>query len=186
MSPGAGHSPAKPEVAAAAGSSSPNGFGTIARMPILNPTRPAHSRPLQRSIAAAIATASLVMLGGCPQKEEAPATTADAQPDEAAVAVATAEAVAPAAPPASPAPPVPRPTASATLKRAELMALVFPDSQGPGASPRQPDTVSLPERANEGKTVPGSEADHSTSFLARTIRCPEERENLPRHNSDER
>ncbi|MFS2166328.1 hypothetical protein [Variovorax sp. Varisp62] len=138
-------------------------------MPILNPTRPAHSRPLQRTIAAAIATASLVMLGGCPQKEEAPATTADAQPDEAAVAVATAEAVAPAAPPASPAPPVPRPTASATLKRAELMALVFPDSQGPGASPRQPDTVSLPERANEGKTVPGSEADQQAQVSPREV-----------------
>ena len=136
-------------------------------MPILNPTRPATPpRPLQRTIAAAIATAGLAVLGGCPQKEEAPVITADAQADQAAVAVATAEAVAPAAPPA---PPVPRPTASATLKRAELMALVFPDSQGPGAAPRQPDTVSLPERANEGKTVPGSEAEQQAHVSPREV-----------------
>ncbi|MDQ0609237.1 hypothetical protein QFZ83_003408 [Variovorax sp. W1I1] len=126
---------------------------------------PRPSKPLQRAVVVALATAGLFVLSGCPQKE-ALVVSADAQADEAAVAVATAEAVAPAAPPA---PPAPRPTASATLKRAELMALVFPDSQGPGAAPRQPDTVSLPERANEGKTVPGSEAEQQAHVSPREV-----------------
>ncbi|MET3444123.1 hypothetical protein ABIC94_004932 [Variovorax paradoxus] len=138
-------------------------------MPILNPTRPALPQPpLLRAIVAAIAiaTASLVLLGGCPQKE-APVSTADALASdapvsEAAVAVATAVAVAPASP-------TPRPTASATLKRAELMALVFPDSQGPNAAPQQPDIVLLPERSNGGKTVPGSEAEHKAQVSPREV-----------------
>lgn len=49
------------------------------------------------------------------------------------------------------------------------MALVFPDSQGAGAAPRQPDTVSLPERRNEGKTVPGSEAEQHAHVSPREV-----------------
>ena len=68
-----------------------------------------------------------------------------------------------------------------------LMALVFPDSQGPGAAPRQPDTVSLPERANEGKTVPGSEAEQQAhgQQCARHQRA-HEREGLKRSGEPER
>lgn len=138
-------------------------------MPIPNPTRPALPQPLQRAIAAAIATAGFVLLGGCPQKD-APVPTADALAPEAAVAAATAAvAVAPAAPAPRPTASAPRPTASATLKRAELMALVFPDSQDPNASPQRPDIVLLPERGNDGKPVSGSEAEQKAQVSPREV-----------------
>jgi hypothetical protein len=121
--------------------------------------RPAFSKPLQRAAAVAAATAGLLVLAGCPQKET-PAASNDAP---AAAQTAAPAAMAPAAPSAAPA------TASATLKRAELMALVFPDSQGPNAKPQQPDVVSLPEIGNDGKTVPGSAAEQNARVSPREV-----------------
>jgi hypothetical protein len=120
------------------------------------------SVPLHRATAATLAIAGLLVLGGCPQNE-APASKTDAPAAAAAPAATTAP-----APAAAPAPATP-PDASASLKRAELMALVFPDSQGPGAKPGQPDTVSLPEIGNDGKVVAGSEAEQKAQVSPREV-----------------
>ncbi|MFM9925487.1 hypothetical protein VLK31_21030 [Variovorax sp. H27-G14] len=109
----------------------------------------------------ALAAAGLLLLGGCPQKEAA--TGAADVP-----AAPTAAASAATAPGATPAPSTP-PTASASLKRADLMALVFPDSQGPNAKPEQPDAVSLPEIGNDGKSVPGSTAEQNARVSPREV-----------------
>lgn len=122
-----------------------------------------HSKPLQRNAAVAVATAALLALGGCPQKEAAVGTAvAPAAPPAPAAAAPAAAAPAPIAS-ATPA------TAAATLKRAELMALVFPDSQGPNAKPGQPDIVSLPEIGNDGKTVPDSAAEQKARVSPREV-----------------
>lgn len=49
------------------------------------------------------------------------------------------------------------------------MALVFPDSQGANARPQQPDIVSLPEIGNDGKTVPGSDAEQKARVSPREV-----------------
>jgi len=47
---------------------------------------------------------------------------------------------------------------SASLKSAELMALVFPESQDPGRRAGQPYTLLLPEIGSDGKSVANSES----------------------------
>lgn len=118
--------------------------------------KPPPLQPLQRAMAVALAAAGLAMLAGCPQKE-APVAASDT-PD-------TSAAEAPDATPAA----VARPTVSATLKRAELMALAFPDSQGPGASPDQSDIVLLPTIGDNGKAVAGSEAEQKAEVSPREV-----------------
>ncbi|WP_432726068.1 hypothetical protein [Variovorax sp. W6] len=86
--------------------------------------------------------------------------TNDAPASAAAAAVA-----APAAAPSSATPP----TASATLKRAELMVLAFPDSRGASAKQGEPDIVRLPEMDNDGKAVPGSEAEQKAQVSPREV-----------------
>jgi hypothetical protein len=114
----------------------------------------------------AAATAGLLVLGGCPQKETAQAASSDAPAAPRKRRACRCGPRAAACPhPAAPAPA----TASATLKRAELMALVFPDSQGPAAKPGQPDTVSLPEIGNDGKAVPGSAAEQNARVSPREV-----------------
>lgn len=125
---------------------------------------------MQRTTAVALAAAGLLVLGGCPQKE-APATAPKADMPAAAPAAApaaTTEAT-PTASPSTPAAPGTPSTAAATLKRAELMALVFPDSQGANAKPEQPDVVSLPEIGNDGKSVPGSTAEQKARVSPREV-----------------
>lgn len=170
MSSDAAHFLAKPEVTAATGSSPP-GFGRMAAMP-RSPLTPPHCRsgsrpalppPLprvvaklpRRAAAVAVATAGLLVLGGCPQKQ-APAASTDAG------APATSGTVAPAATAAGS-------RTSATLQRADLMALAFPDSQSPSATPQQPDIVSLPEIGEDGKTVPGSNAEQKARVSPREV-----------------
>lgn len=121
------------------------------------------SKPLQRTAAVAAATAALLALGGCPQKEAAVGTAAA---PAATTTAAPAAAPAPAATAAASTAPA---TAATSLKRAELMALVFPDSQGPNAKPGQPDIVSLPETGNDGKTVPDSAAEQNARVSPREV-----------------
>ncbi|MGJ7603235.1 hypothetical protein ACSFA7_02755 [Variovorax sp. LT1R20] len=136
---------------------------------------PRPSKPLRRAVAVAIATAGLFVLGGCPQKEAAVGAAPEASPTPASAAL----------PPAARTAPAPRPTVSATLKRAELLALVFPDSQGPQAAADTPDTVRLPEIGNDGKQVAGSDGERKAQVSAREVVRLDDRhavmltENLP-------
>lgn len=132
-------------------------------MPRLHPTPPpfALSKLLQRPAAVALAAAGLLALGGCPQKENAVASQDTSAPAAAPAAPAASTTDAPAG--------AARSHTSATLRRADLMALVFPDSQSPNATPQQPDIVSLPEIGNDGKTVPGSAAEQTARVSPREV-----------------
>ena len=96
----------------------------------------------------------LFTLTGCSQEDEdssASATSAD-----------TTDVSSEPAP--APAPP----TISATLKRSELMALVFRGWQD-GQPPNQPDIVQLPEIGSDGNPVAGSEAEQKAQVTPREV-----------------
>lgn len=67
----------------------------------------------------------------------------------------------------TPAAPTANRTASATLQRSELMALVFPGWEDREAS--RSVTVSLPDVSNDGKPVSGSESDQRADITPREV-----------------
>ena len=112
-------------------------------------------RPLlPNTILAGAIALLLCTLAGCSQEEDSPTDTASA--DAAAAAVA------------EPAPPPAPPTTSATLKRAELMALVFSGWQD-GQPLNRPDIVQLPEIGNDGNAVPGTETEQKAQVSPREV-----------------
>lgn len=114
-------------------------------------SRPAFSRAL---LAASVTV--LVGLAGCSQEDDSNSSSATTGTDTAAAPEATQAA-----------PAVVAPTVSATLKRGELMALVFPgwedkdDSRG--------GTVQLPDIGNDGKPVKGSEGEQQADITPREV-----------------
>ncbi|MGJ7525130.1 hypothetical protein [Variovorax sp. GB1P17] len=109
------------------------------------------SSVLSRTLLAG-AIAVLFGVAGCSQEEDSSASSATTAEDVAATATTET---------------APAPTNSATLKRGELMALVFPgwedkdDSRG-GA-------VQLPDIGNDGKPVKGSEAEQQANVSPREV-----------------
>jgi len=132
-------------VTAAAGSSA-CGFGTIAGMHI-----PSSDRP-RAVLAKAAVVAALIALAGCSQEDDSN-TAAD-------VPSATEEALAPAAELAAPA-------FSATLRRGDLMPLVFPGWEDKDKG--RVGTVTLPDIGNDGKPVPDSEGEQQADVSPREV-----------------
>jgi hypothetical protein len=114
---------------------------------------PALSSPVLSRALLAGAVAVLVGLAGCSREDSSTSSAATADTAAAAAEPVLAAAVAP--------------TVSATLKRGELMALVFPgweDKDGGRGG-----AVQLPDIGNDGKPVKGSEGEQQADVTPREV-----------------
>jgi hypothetical protein len=105
------------------------------------PFRFVFSRALPRAVLAGAVAVPGILLSGCSQEDSASAGAADAQPQA--------------------------PTTAATLRRGELMPLVFPGWEDKDAG--RSGTVSLPDIGNDGKPVPGSEGELKADVSPREV-----------------
>lgn len=126
----------------------PSGLGTIAAM-----HSPLASRSALLCALRAGAVAALIGMAGCSQEDSA--SSSATAPD------------APAAPTTEAAPASSGPTLAATLKRGELMALVFPGWEDKDDS--RSGTVQLPDIGNDGKPVKGSEGEQQADITPREV-----------------
>lgn len=114
------------------------------------------SSPVFSHALLAACVAVLVGLAGCSQQDDSNSSSATTGTDTAAAPETTQAA-----------PAVVAPTVSATLKRGELMALVFPGWEDKDGS--RGGTVQLPDIGNDGKPMKGSEGEQQADVTPREV-----------------